>query len=175
MKTNYCQIEAFFNGGHWLWFSTIVFLNWRTSCHECTLFLSRNPSPLTQISCLCYSDLFFSFFAFFSLTFCFSSAAFFSSRKLKSRSMLTCWKQERRNLGMLTQRRREKPYLAYCEHLSDMSLSALEKHSVTEFAPPQLFLCANRSLIRYDFRDGEKAIWHSVKIALQLHRSTVRV
>ena len=54
-----------------------------------------------------------------------------------------------------------------------MSLSALEKHSVTEFAPPQLFLCANRSLIRYNFRDGEKAIRHSVKIALQLHTSTV--
>ena len=102
MKTNYCQIEAFFNGGHCLWFSTIVFLNWRTSWHEFPLFLSRNPLPLTQITCLCYSDLFFSFFAFFSLTLCFSSAAFFSSRKLKSRSMLTCWKQERRNLGMIT-------------------------------------------------------------------------
>ena len=54
-----------------------------------------------------------------------------------------------------------------------MSLSALEKHSVTEFAPPQLFLCVNRNLIRFDFRDGEKTIRHSVKTALQLHTSTM--
>ena len=38
----------------------------------------------------------------------------------------------------------------------------MELRSVTEIAPPQPFLCLNRSLIRYDFRGGTKAIRYSV-------------
>jgi len=36
---------------------------------------------------------------------------------------------------------------------------------VTEVAPPQPFLCVNRTPIRYEFRDGAKAIRYRVNIA----------
>ena len=41
-------------------------------------------------------------------------------------------------------------------------IGAAQLRSVTEIAPPQPFLCANRSPIRYGFRGGAKAIRYSV-------------
>ena len=69
-------------------------------------------------------------------------------------------------------RRHEKLSGIVCEqlHVSNMSLSTLEivavlPRSVTEIAPPQPFLCVNRSPIQYNFLGGAKAFWYSVNIA----------
>ena len=55
------------------------------------------------------------------------------------------------------------------KNLSDMWHFTLEIGSaqlryVTEIAQPQVFLCVNRSPIRYDFRGGAKAMRYSVDI-----------
>ena len=42
--------------------------------------------------------------------------------------------------------------------------------AVTEFAPPQPFLCVNRSPNRYGFRGGPKVTRYSVNIALNFQR-----
>ena len=50
--------------------------------------------------------------------------------------------------------------------LSPLKIGAVQLRSVTEIASKSLFLCVNRSLIRYGFRAGARAIWYSGNIAL---------
>ena len=50
-------------------------------------------------------------------------------------------------------RRMEKKPIRY------VTIQFRSLRSVTKIAPPQPFLCVNRSLFRYDFRDGAKTIW----------------
>ena len=50
--------------------------------------------------------------------------------------------------------------------LSALEIGGAQLRSVTEIAPPQPFLCVNRSPIRYDYRVGAKAIQYNVKIVL---------
>jgi len=47
---------------------------------------------------------------------------------------------------------------------STFETGAAQLRSVTEIAPPQPFLCVNRSFMRYDSRGGAKAIWYGVNI-----------
>ena len=50
-------------------------------------------------------------------------------------------------------------------YFSAWEIGAAQLRSVTEIAPPQPFLCVNRSTIRYDYRGGAKAIRYSGNIA----------
>ena len=45
---------------------------------------------------------------------------------------------------------------------SIFEIGAVQLRSVREIAPPQPFLCVNRSPIRYDFHGGAKVIRYSV-------------
>ena len=45
---------------------------------------------------------------------------------------------------------------------SIFEIGAAQLRSVREIAPPQPFLCVNRSPIRYDFHGGAKVIRYSV-------------
>ena len=65
--------------------------------------------------------------------------------------MFTLWRIAFRGAGMV------------CTPIRNITLlDAATLRSATEIAPPQLFLYVNRSLIRYDFRGGTKAIRLSV-------------
>ena len=53
---------------------------------------------------------------------------------------------------------------------SNWEIGAVQLCSVTEIAPPQLFVFVNRSPIQYDFRGDRKALRYCVNIALILNK-----